>query len=124
MKKETKKIKLTDNEYRLMEVIWDEEPVLATKLVEICLEKCGWKKSTVYTMIRRMDSKNILSFGESVVVSKVKKEQVLKAEGEALLQKAFGDSLPDFFAAFLEGRQLTKSESAKIQKMIKEATKK
>ena len=122
MSKEKKQIRLTDNEYRLMEVIWDTEPVLATKLVEICLEKCGWKKSTVYTMLRRMDTKGILSFADGEVVSRIKREQALKAEGEALLQKAFGDSLPDFFAAFLEGRHLTKEESDRIQKMIRDAT--
>ena len=122
MSKENKQIRLTDNEYRLMEVIWDTEPVLATKLVEICLEKCGWKKSTVYTMLRRMDTKGILSFADGEVVSAIKREQALKAEGEALLQKAFGDSLPDFFAAFLEGRHLTKEESDRIQKMIRDAT--
>ncbi|MCR5129537.1 MAG: BlaI/MecI/CopY family transcriptional regulator [Lachnospiraceae bacterium] len=122
MSKEKIQIRLTDNEYRLMEVIWDTEPVLATKLVEICLEKCGWKKSTVYTMLRRMDTKGILSFADGEVVSGIKREQALKAEGEALLQKAFGDSLPDFFAAFLEGRHLTKEESDRIQKMIRDAT--
>ena len=122
MSKENKQIRLTDNEYRLMEVIWDTEPVLATKLVEICLDKCGWKKSTVYTMLRRMDTKGILSFADGEVVSGIKREQALKAEGEALLQKAFGDSLPDFFAAFLEGRHLTKEESDRIQKMIRDAT--
>ncbi len=122
MSKENKQIRLTDNEYRLMEVIWDTEPVLATKLVEICLEKCGWKKSTVYTMLRRMDTKGILAFADGEVVSRIKREQALKAEGEALLQKAFGDSLPDFFAAFLEGRHLTKEESDRIQKMIRDAT--
>ena len=122
MSKEKIQIRLTDNECRLMEVIWDTEPVLATKLVEICLEKCGWKKSTVYTMLRRMDTKGILSFADGEVVSRIKREQALKAEGEALLQKAFGDSLPDFFAAFLEGRHLTKEESDRIQKMIRDAT--
>ena len=122
MSKENKQIRLTDNEYRLMEVIWDTEPVLATKLVEICLEKCGWKKSTVYTMLRRMDTKGILSFADGEVVSAIRREQALKAEGEALLQKAFGDSLPDFFAAFLEGRHLTKEESDRIQKIIRDAT--
>ena len=122
MSKENKQIRLTDNEYRLMEVIWDTEPVLATKLVEICLEKCGWKKSTVYTMLRRPDTTGILAFAVGEVVSRIKREQALKAEGEALLQKAFGDSLPDFFAAFLEGRHLTKEESDRIQKMIRDAT--
>ena len=117
-------IRLTDNEYSMMEVIWEMEPVLPTTLVEVCLEKCGWKKSTVYTMLRRMDAKDILSYGNGMVVSKVNREQVLKAEGEALFQRVCDKSIPDFFAAFLEGRQLTKADASRIQKIIKEATEK
>ena len=94
MKKDNEMIRVTDNEYRMLEVIWEEEPVLATKLVELCLEKCGWKKSTVYTMIRRMDTKGIIKFENSTVVAMVKKEQVLKAEGEALFKKVCDNSLP------------------------------
>lgn len=124
MKKNAEMIRLTDNEYQMMELIWDREPVLATKLVEICLEECGWKKSTVYTMIRRMDNKGILSFEDGMVISKVNREKVLRAEGDALFQKICDKSLPDFFAAFLEGKKLSKEESAKIQKIIQEATKK
>lgn len=123
MKKDNEMIRVTDNEYRMMEVIWEEEPVLAIKLVDLCLEKCGWKKSTVYTMIRRMDTKGIIKFENSTVVAMVKKEQVLKAEGEALFKKVCDNSLPEFFAAFLEGRKLTKEESARIKEIIEEATK-
>ena len=123
MKKDNEMIRVTDNEYRMMEVIWEEEPVLATKLVDLCLEKCGWKKSTVYTMIRRMDTKGIIKFENSTVVAMVKKEQVLKAEGEALFKNVCDYSLPEFFAAFLEGRKLTKEESARIKEIIEEATK-
>ena len=70
-----------------------------------------------------MDILAIIKFENSTVVAMVKKEQVLKAEGEALFKKVCDNSLPEFFAAFLEGRKLTKEESARIKEIIEEATK-
>lgn len=114
-------IRLSESEYRLMDVIWENEPMLATELADICLQKYEWKKSTVYTMLKRMGEKNLLLFENKTVVSKVQKDLVNKCEGEALLHRAYGDSLPDFFAAFLQDRKLTKEEATKLRKMIKEA---
>ena len=115
-------VKLSESEYRLMDVIWEKEPISAMELAGICLEKYDWKKSTVYTMLKRMGDKGLLLFENKTVESLVEREQVNKSEGENLLHKAYGGSLPDFFAAFLEGRHLTKEESDRIQKMIRDAT--
>ena len=121
--KEKRMVRLSDSEYRLMDILWDKEPVLATELAEICFEKYEWKKSTVYTMLKRMGDKDILRFENKMVESLVNRDEVNKSEGEALLHKGYGDSLPAFFAAFLEDRKLSKSEATKLKKMIEEASK-
>ena len=116
-------VKLGDSEYRLMNVIWEKEPVSAKELAEICLEKFDWKTTTVYTMIKRMGDKGVLLFENKMVRSLVSKEQVNKYEGEALLQRAYDNSVSDFFAAFLQDRKLSKKEAERIKKLIEEATK-
>ena len=121
--KEKRMVRLSDSEYRLMDILWEKEPMLATELAEVCFEKYEWKKSTVYTMVKRMGDKDILRFENKTVVSLVNREEVNKSEGEALLHKGYGDSLPAFFAAFLEDRKLSKSEATKLKKMIEEAAK-
>ena len=114
-------VRLSESEYRLMDVIWDREPISAMELSSICLEKFDWKKSTVYTMLKRMGDKGILLFKNKTVTALVKREQANRSEGDALLNKAYGGSLPDFFAAFLQDRKLTKEEAERIQRMIEEA---
>ena len=121
--KENRMIKLSDSEYRLMDILWEKEPMLATELAEVCFEKYEWKKSTVYTMLKRMGDKDILRFENKMVESLVNRDEVNKSEGEALLHKGYGDSLPAFFAAFLEDRKLSKSEATKLKKMIEDASK-
>ena len=114
-------VRLSESEYRLMDVIWDREPISAMELSSICLEKFDWKKSTVYTMLKRLGDKGILLFENKTVTALVKREQANRSEGDALLNKAYGGSLPDFFAAFLQDRKLTKEEAERIQRMIEEA---
>ena len=114
-------VRLSESEYRLMDVIWEKEPISAMVLAGICLEKYDWKKSTVYTMLKRMGEKGLLLFENKMVESLVEREQVNRSEGENLLHKAYGGSLPDFFAAFLQDRKLTKEEAERIRKMIEEA---
>jgi len=121
--KEMESVKLSNSEYRLMEILWEKEPITAIELSGICLEKYDWKKSTVYTMLKRRGDKGILVFENKVVRALIKKEEVDNSAGNALLEKAYGGSLTDFFAAFLQDRKLTKEEANRLKKMIEEATK-
>ena len=116
-----KEIRLTESEYRLMEIIWEKEPIIAVDLAVLCLQKYDWKKSTVYTMLKRMGEKGILLFEDKVVTARIKKEQADRSESNALLMRAYGGSLPAFFASFLQDRKLTKEEAARLQKLIEDA---
>ena len=122
-KKRMENIKLGEAEYRLMNIVWEKGPLPAMELAGICLEQYDWKKSTVYTMLKRLGDKGVLTFEEKVVTALIPKEQVDRMESQALLEKAYRGSVPDFFAAFLQDRKLTREEAVRIQKMIEEAMK-
>lgn len=110
-------IRLSDSECRLISVIWEEEPVNSTELVKCCEKKYGWKKSTTYTILKKLEQKEAVRNRDAVVVSLVDRQQVIETEGRELLHRT-GGSLPDFFAAFLKDRKLTQEEADRIYKMI------
>lgn len=115
--------KLFDAEYKFLDIIWGLEPINSTELTKVCLRKLGWKKSTTYTMIRKLSERGFLKNENATVTALVKREQVQKYESEALLEKAFDNSLPAFLAAFLQDNKLSQQEAEELKKMIEEATK-
>ena len=115
--------RLSESEHRLMEIVWENGQIEASVLAGICLERFDWKKSTVYTMLKRLGDKGALLFEKRMVKPLIEKEQIDRSESEALLNKSFGGSLPNFMAAFLQGRKLTEEEANRLLEMIEEATK-
>ena len=115
--------RLSESEYRLMEVVWENGQIEASVLAGICLERFDWKKSTVYTMLKRLGDKGALLFEKRMVKPLIEKEQIDRSESEALLNKSFGRSLPNFMAAFVQGMKLTEEEANRLLEMIEEATK-
>lgn len=115
--------KLFDAEFKFVSIIWDEEPVNSTELSKICLHRLGWKKSTTYNMIRKLEDRGILRNEKAMVTALVKREQVQQYESETLIEKNFEGSLPIFLAAFLQDKKLSKKEAKEIQRMIEEAVK-
>lgn len=115
--------KLFDAEFRLLDIIWELEPINSTELTKECLLRLGWKKPTTYTVLRKLSGRGILRNENATVTALVKREQVQKYESEALLEKSFDNSLPAFLAAFLQDKKISKQEAEKIKKMIEEATK-
>lgn len=118
-----KELKLFDAEFKFVSIIWDIEPVNSTELSKICLQQLGWKKSTTYNMIRKLEERGILKNQNATVTAIVKREQVQKLESEALLEKSFDGSLPTFLATFLKDKKLSKKEADEIKKMIEGVTK-
>ena len=115
--------KLFDAEHKFVSLIWENEPVNSTELVGLCLEKLGWKKSTTYTVLRKLCERGILKNEDAVVASLVKREAVQKYESETLIEKAFNGSLPQFLTAFLDGKRLTSKDAAALKTIIEQAIK-
>ena len=110
--------KIFDSEYHFCEILWEVEPVKSTELVRLCGERLGWKKSTTYTVIKRLSERGVVKTENAVVRSAVSRDMVQRAESRAFVEKNFDGSLPRFVAAFAGGRGLTAAEAEELRQMI------
>lgn len=117
------KYKLFDAEYKFTNIIWDNEPINSTDLVRLCADKLGWKKSTTYTVLKKLSERGILQNNDAVVTALAKREDVQKYESNAVVEKSFDGSLPKFLTAFLNDRKITEQEAEELKKIIEEAVK-
>jgi predicted transcriptional regulator len=111
-------LKLCESEYRFATIVWDNEPITSGELVTLCNEYLGWKKSTTYTVLKKLCERRILINENSKVHSLVKKEQVQKYESEQFISRSFGGSLPQFLTAFMGDKKISKQEAEKLKKII------
>ena len=110
--------KLSEGEYRLMEVLWEAGPVNSTRLVELGREELAWNKSTTYTVLRRLKNKGAVRHENALVTPLLTRQEALRAQGEEVVERAGG--LPLFLTAFLGGRKLTPQEAEELRRLIDE----
>ena len=110
--------KIFESEYRFCEILWEHEPVTSSELVRLCNEALEWKKSTTYTVIRRLSERGVLKSEGAVVTSLISREDVQSAESAEVVERTFSGSLPSFIAAFARKKNLSKQEVDEIQKII------
>lgn len=110
--------KVFESEYRFCLILWENEPVKSSKLVELCKEQLGWKPTTTYTVIKRLSERGVLKNENTVVTSLVSKDQVQAAELNEMVEKTFEGSLPAFIAAFTKHQKISDAEIDAVQKMI------
>lgn len=115
---EMEDLKLYDAEYRLLEIVWEKEPLSSTELYKECLPRLGWKKSTTYTVLRKLVERKILKNENGAVTALVKKETVQRYESQAVVEKWFDHSLPGFVAAFLGEKKLSREEAEELKQLI------
>ena len=110
--------KIFESEYRFCLILWENEPVKSSKLVELCKEQLGWKPTTTYTVIKRLSERGVLKNENTLVTSLVTKEQVQASEIEEMVEKTFEGSLPAFVAAFTKHQKMSEKEIDAVQQMI------
>ncbi len=110
--------KVFESEYRFCLILWENEPVKSSKLVELCKEQLGWKPTTTYTVIKRLSERGVLKNENTVVTSLVSKDQVQAAELNEMVEKTFEGSLPAFIAAFTKHQKISDTEIDAVQQMI------
>jgi len=113
-----KEYKLTEAENKLAEIIWTNEPVSSPDLVKLCQVKLSWKKSTTYTMLKRLEKKKVFENKKGSVRSLLSKEEFYTEQSKQILDGGFGGSLPRFLAAFASGKKLSEEEIGELQKLI------
>lgn len=110
--------KLCESDYRFMLVVWENEPVTSGSLVTLCTEKLGWKKSTTYTVLRKMCEKGLLENENTIVSTIVPKELIQAFESECFVERAFEGSLPQFLTSFLGGKTISDKEADELKNLI------
>ncbi len=110
--------KIPEGEYRFCRIMWEHEPVSAIELVKLCDAQLGWKRTTTYTVIKRLGERGILKMENGVVTALVSQEEAEASEIEDLVDKKFGGSLPAFVAAFTKHQNLSEKDLDEVQQMI------
>lgn len=112
--------RMFNGELRFLNIIWANEPVASGDLVRLCQQELGWKKSTTYTMLKRLADKGLLRNENAIVTSLVSRAEVQAAESESVVQQTFDGSLPGFLVAFLGGKTISSEEAEAIKRLIDE----
>ncbi|MBK5251517.1 MAG: BlaI/MecI/CopY family transcriptional regulator [Peptostreptococcaceae bacterium] len=112
------KYKLGVKERKFADIIWQNEPVSSRELTELCAKEFDWKRTTTYTMLKRLCDRNIFVNNNGTVYSIMRKNEFLTAQGEQFINNSFGGSLPQFVAAFTRRNKLSDKDIKEMQRLI------
>ena len=112
--------KLGEVEAAFAALIWDNEPLSSGRLAELCAQRLDWKKSTTYTVLRRLCQKGIFRNEGGMVTSLIGRDELAARRSEEFVEQAFDGSLPKFLAAFASRKKLSAEEIDQLQRLIDE----
>lgn len=113
-------LKLGAVEARFADIIWQHEPLSSTELVKLAGEELDWKKSTTYTVLKRLCQRGIFQNDGGTVTSLLSKEEFAACQSEQFVEETFDGSLPAFVAAFTTRKKLSRKEYDQLQALIDE----
>lgn len=105
-------------ESRFADIIWQKEPLSSGDLVRLCQDILGWKKSTTYTVLKKLCDRGIFQNQNGQVTSLLSKQEFHALQGRKFVEEAFDGSLPAFIAAFASQKALSQDEITEIRRMI------
>lgn len=108
-------------ELRFAELIWANEPIGSGELVHLAAETFGWKKTTTYTMLRRLCERGLFQNEGGLVRALMSEAELRAVQSERFVEDAFGGSLPRFVAAFASRRPLDEADIAELRQLIEES---
>ncbi len=110
--------KLGEAETKFANIIWDNEPMNSGELVIKCEILLSWKKSTTYTILKKLSSKGFFKNENTIVTSLISRNDYSKMQSEEFIETSFNGSLPKFLTAFMNGKILKKNEIIEIKNLI------
>lgn len=107
-------------ESRFADIIWQNEPLSSSDLARRAEALLGWKKTTSFTVLKRLCNKGLFENNKGTVTSIIKRDEFYSGQSRQFVNDTFGGSLPAFIAAFTGGKKLTEDELAALVKLIEE----
>ena len=111
-------MKLGIVEAQFAELIWAREPIASGELVKLCEKELNWKKSTTYTVLKKLCERGIFQNNDGIVTSQLTRDEFNAVQSEQFVEDTFEGSLPAFLAAFTSRKQLSKEEVEEIRRLI------
>lgn len=113
-----KNYKLGVVESKFADIIWSKEPLTTAELVALCERELQWKRTTTYTVLKKLGEHGIFKLQDKIVTSLISREEYYAAQSEQFVEETFEGSLPAFIAAFTKRKTLTAEEISEIRRMI------
>ena len=111
-------IKLGAVETRFAEIVWANEPITTGQLVKVCAKELEWKRTTTYTVLKKLSEKGIFKTENSIVSSLISKQEFEAMQSEQFVEETFKGSLPAFLAAFGTRKKLSDKEIDEMKALI------
>lgn len=107
-------------ESRFADIIWQNEPLSSTELAKRSEQELKWKKTTSYTVLKRLCDKGIFQNNKGTVTSVISRKEFYSMQSEKFVEETFDGSLPAFLTAFTARKNLTPEEVAHLRRMVQE----
>lgn len=111
-------LKPSSAELAFSEIVWAEEPITTADLVSRCFEELNWKRTTTYTVLKRLSDRGFFQMKDSVVTSLISRDEYFAERSRSFVETSFNGSLPAFLAAFSGGAKLSEEEIEELQRLI------
>ena len=108
-------------ESRFADMIWQNEPIPSPELVKLAAKELDWKKSTTYTVLKRLCERGIFQNHDGIVTSLISKQDFYAVQSEKFVEETFSGSLPAFLAAFTTRKKLSDAEINELQELINQS---
>ena len=108
-------------EARFADLIWGRAPLSTRQLVDLCQQELNWKRTTTYTVLKKLSQQGLFRLEDGIVTALVSREDYYGAQGEKFVEESFDGSLPAFLAAFTKRKALSQQELEEIRSMIDRA---
>ena len=105
-------------EMKFAQLIWENEPIASGELSKLSEKELSWKKSTTYTVLKRLCEKGIFQNEKGIVTSLISKEELNSRQSEQFVEENFKGSLPAFIAAFTKRKEISQKDMNEIRKML------
>ncbi len=109
---------LAQSEAKFAELVWKNEPIGSGDLVKLCEKELSWKKSTTYTVLKKLCERGIFQNNNTVVSSLTKKDEFYAGQSRRFVEDTFGGSLPKFLTAFIGGNKLSDRQAEELKSLI------